>query len=68
MSFVKIQGRGWPHYFVGLKEVSNNVCVVLQVLAIDFVPLANEFVPLVIEFIALAIEFVALAFGFWISP
>ena len=33
----------------------------LQVLAIDFVPLANEIVPLAIEFVALAFEFIALA-------
>ena len=36
----------------------------LQVLAIEFVPLAIEFVTLAIEFVALAIEFVTLAIEF----
>jgi len=36
----------------------------LQVLAIEFVPLANEFVTLAIEFVQLAIEFVTLAIEF----
>ena len=40
------------------------VDLVLQVLAIEFVPLAIEFVPLANEFVTLAIEFVALAFEF----
>ena len=37
-----------------------SLCIIsgfLQVLAIDFVPLANEFVPLAIEFVTLAFEF-----------
>ena len=43
------------------KDVCRKDVVVLQVLVIDFVPLANEFIPLAIEFVALAFEFITLA-------